>query len=130
MDFSFMEEVLSDEEGEADEEDVTLDPEVLRAFLARFRQENTQPDSPLTEETPSNNHTGGNLQVQRPSDDDELRKNRRGTGRVLPTRFMPPSPTTLPSELFVPKASDTQNIRYESITTAANWLVRCSAILA
>ncbi|KAK7946833.1 uncharacterized protein PG986_011154 [Apiospora aurea] len=93
-DYSFMEEVLNEDEDEDDDED---DEEALEEIARRVQGICTQPPPPPADH------------VRSPVRGTEKR---RGTGLAFPTKFCPPSPTTTPAEVFSGRRAWMRAIRY------------------
>jgi ribonuclease HI len=85
VDYSFMDDVLSQDSEDDDEHDDSLGLEIEAA------------DSDLAAENWNNEDSAARRSNTRPLAGPELR---RGTGRVFPTKFAPPSASITPLELF------------------------------
>ncbi|KAF2969163.1 hypothetical protein GQX73_g4407 [Xylaria multiplex] len=138
VDYSFMEDVLSHSE---DEDDV-LDAETEEMYWELSPESRAEIDArwgPPSSSRGSQPQTFNSSNARRSSttdthstiedfgidldDDGPGPKKRRGTGRVFPTRFTPPSPTITPTELFLGKATYARLTRYIHCNDAQKVLI-------
>ncbi|KAI0532380.1 ribonuclease H-like protein [Xylaria digitata] len=126
VDYSFMEDVLSHSEDEDDVLDAEteemyweLSPESRAEIDSRWGPPSSSRGSQPQTLAVSNPGTSSTIAI-RPAiedfgmdlDDGPGPRKRRGTGRVFPTRFTPPSSTITPTELFPGKVTHALLTRY------------------